>query len=165
MLPFGVIIPATVPQRSQIPEGLMNCPVCIAVRTLKNSWWWTEELSETCRVLFQKWIWEISASSWFYYKNISRCTVTWTSIETPLSLLPPFCIMYNTWPELTIKVLVSTMSVRCSPYSALWRKTNESNNQKAWESRPETLRHSLSTSTTGWLMSERVIIMQHNAVH
>jgi len=31
----------------------------IAVCTGKNSWWWTEELSETCRVLFQKWIWEI----------------------------------------------------------------------------------------------------------
>jgi len=26
----------------------------IAVCTVKNSWWWTEELSETCRVLFQK---------------------------------------------------------------------------------------------------------------
>jgi len=25
----------------------------IAVCTVKNSWWWTEELSETCRVLFQ----------------------------------------------------------------------------------------------------------------
>ena len=36
----------------------------------------TEKLSETCRVLFQKWIWEISASHWFYY-NISRCTVLW----------------------------------------------------------------------------------------
>jgi len=24
------------------------------VCTVKNSWWWTEELSETCRVLFQK---------------------------------------------------------------------------------------------------------------
>jgi hypothetical protein len=28
MLPFGVTIPATVPQRSEIPEGLMNYPVC-----------------------------------------------------------------------------------------------------------------------------------------
>ena len=26
----------------------------IAVCIVKNSWWWTEELSETCRVLFQK---------------------------------------------------------------------------------------------------------------
>jgi len=26
----------------------------IAVCTMKNSWWWTEELSETSRVLFQK---------------------------------------------------------------------------------------------------------------
>ena len=27
MLPFGVTIPAAVPQRSEIPEGLMNYPV------------------------------------------------------------------------------------------------------------------------------------------
>jgi hypothetical protein len=27
MLPFGVTIPDTVPQRSEIPEGLMNYPV------------------------------------------------------------------------------------------------------------------------------------------
>ena len=27
MLPFGVTIPATVPQRSEIPEELMNYPV------------------------------------------------------------------------------------------------------------------------------------------
>jgi len=27
MLPFGVTIPATVTQRSEIPEGLMNYPV------------------------------------------------------------------------------------------------------------------------------------------
>jgi len=26
----------------------------IAVYTVKNFWWWTEELFETCRVLFQK---------------------------------------------------------------------------------------------------------------
>jgi len=51
----------------------------IAVCTVKNSWWCTQELSETCRALFQKLIWEISASSLFYYKNLSRCTVTWTS--------------------------------------------------------------------------------------
>jgi hypothetical protein len=28
MLPFGVTIPATVPQGSEFPEGLMNNPVC-----------------------------------------------------------------------------------------------------------------------------------------
>jgi hypothetical protein len=27
MLPFGMTIPATVPQRLEIPEGLMNYPV------------------------------------------------------------------------------------------------------------------------------------------
>jgi hypothetical protein len=48
----------------------------IAVCTVKNSWWWTEELSETCRVSFREWFWEISASSWFYYRNLSCCTVT-----------------------------------------------------------------------------------------
>jgi len=29
-------------------------PVCIAVCTVKNCWWLAEELSETCRILFQK---------------------------------------------------------------------------------------------------------------
>jgi len=29
MLPFGVTIPATVPQESEIPEGLMNYPVFV----------------------------------------------------------------------------------------------------------------------------------------
>jgi hypothetical protein len=32
MLPFGVTILATVPQRSEIPEGLMNYPVYIPFR-------------------------------------------------------------------------------------------------------------------------------------
>jgi len=58
----------------------------IGVCTVKNSWWWTEEVSETCRVLFQKLIWEISASSWFYYRNLSRRTITWT---------PNFCLFYR----------------------------------------------------------------------
>jgi len=32
-----------------------SCMTCTTVVcTVKNSWWWTEELSETCRVLFQK---------------------------------------------------------------------------------------------------------------
>jgi len=31
MLPFGVTIPATVLQRSEIPEGLINYPVCVTV--------------------------------------------------------------------------------------------------------------------------------------
>ena len=35
-----------------------------------NSWWWTEELSESCRVSSQNKFCEISASSWFYYKEI-----------------------------------------------------------------------------------------------
>ena len=43
----------------------------IAVCTTKNSWWWTEELSKTCRVSFQSIfeIWEICASSWFLLKR------------------------------------------------------------------------------------------------
>jgi hypothetical protein len=31
MLPFGVTIPATVPQGSEIPEGLINNPVYIYI--------------------------------------------------------------------------------------------------------------------------------------
>jgi len=43
-----------------------------AVWTMVDSWWCTEELPETCRFLFQKYIWEISASGWYYYKNKIR---------------------------------------------------------------------------------------------
>ena len=35
MLPFGVTIPATVPQRSEIPEGLMNNPVYMKSRRMR----------------------------------------------------------------------------------------------------------------------------------
>jgi len=48
----------------------------IAVCTMKNSWWWTEELSETCGVSFQEYIWEINASRWFYYKKLEGQVVT-----------------------------------------------------------------------------------------
>jgi len=47
-----------------------TCMTCtIAACTVKNAWWWTEELSETCSVLFQKLIWEINASGLFCFKN------------------------------------------------------------------------------------------------
>ena len=38
MLPFGVTIPATVPQGSEIPEGLMNNPVYIYICRLFGGW-------------------------------------------------------------------------------------------------------------------------------
>jgi len=43
----------------------------IAVCTVKNSWWWTEEISETCRISFQNKFEKLSASSWFYYNDLS----------------------------------------------------------------------------------------------
>ena len=76
MTPAG-IEPATL----RFVAHLNHCATAVpttAVCTVKISWWWAEELSETCRVLFQKINLRISASSWFY-KNLSRCTVTRTS--------------------------------------------------------------------------------------
>jgi len=49
-----------------------------AVCTALNSWWWTERPAETCRVVFNK-LEKNCASSWFYYRNVSQCTVPWTS--------------------------------------------------------------------------------------
>jgi len=60
----------------------------IAACTVKNSWWWTEELSETCRILFQKQIWEIFASSWFYYKNFLQVFCTEIQICTEYCSVP-----------------------------------------------------------------------------
>ena len=55
----------------------------IAVRTVKNSWWWTEELSETCRVLFQNkfeklvhlvgLLWEICHDARSHKRQIKKC--------------------------------------------------------------------------------------------
>ena len=45
-------------------------------------------------------IWEISASSWFYYNNLSRCTVTWTvkgircQVKADKLFIDPLC---TTW--------------------------------------------------------------------
>jgi len=39
---------------SLLVSCLQNCMTyTTAMCTVKNSWWWTEELSETCRVSFQ----------------------------------------------------------------------------------------------------------------
>ena len=54
--------------KQAVSKTCMTYTVPIAVCTVLDSWW-TENLSETCRVLFQKEIWEISASCCFYYKN------------------------------------------------------------------------------------------------
>jgi len=39
------------------------------VCTVKNSWWWTEELSKTCRVLFKKWIEKLVHLDGFIIRN------------------------------------------------------------------------------------------------
>jgi len=83
----------------------------IAVCTVKNSWWWTDELSETCRVSFQKLIWEISASSWFYYKKPENLT-------EHLVHLPPQK-MYIGQPKTIFSFKTCTMS----PGSTLGSKT------------------------------------------
>ena len=72
-----------------------------AVFTVKTSWWWTEELSETCRILFQKYIWEIGSSSWFFYRNFSRCTVTlsWSCLQAVSKTvwhIPLLCVQWKT---------------------------------------------------------------------
>ena len=80
--------------RAESGTGLLT--YTITVCTVKNSWWWTEELSETCRILFQKQIWEVSASVWFYYKNLSRYTVTWTSnLKCPVFAAAPIAAVFR----------------------------------------------------------------------
>ena len=45
--------------------------------------WWTEELSETCSASFQEKIWEISASSWFYYKKLPFVFYEYKTLSVP----------------------------------------------------------------------------------
>jgi hypothetical protein len=37
MFPFGVTIPAAVPQRTEIPEGLMNYPIYVGKKIWKRT--------------------------------------------------------------------------------------------------------------------------------
>jgi hypothetical protein len=56
--------------------------------TVENSWWWAEELPEACRVHWQKWIWEISASVGFIKKNL-----------TCWEFVPPFWNSLRMYPD------------------------------------------------------------------
>jgi hypothetical protein len=53
---------------SKQPQDLYD--ILDAVCTVLDSWWWTEILFETCRMLFQNKIYlRCCASGWFYYRN------------------------------------------------------------------------------------------------
>jgi len=54
-------------QSSQLHK-MYQCPC-----TAKNSWWWTERLPETCRVIIPIKL-EFSVSVGFIHKELSRCT-------------------------------------------------------------------------------------------
>jgi len=71
-----VLLLTTDPSQFLLASCQQKCMTfTFAACTVKNSWWWTEELSETCWVLFQKWIGEISdlvgfirrMHVWFYF--------------------------------------------------------------------------------------------------
>ena len=62
----------------------------IAVCTVKNSWWWTEDLSETSRVSFQNKFEKLVHLIGFIIRNLSRCTLTWKSKMYKTSHLSTF---------------------------------------------------------------------------
>jgi len=47
----------------------------IAACTVKYSWWWTEKLSETCRVSFQNKTERLVHLVGFITRNLLRCTI------------------------------------------------------------------------------------------
>jgi hypothetical protein len=67
----------------------MTCT--IAVCTVNNSWWWTEELSEICRVSFQNKFRKFVHLFGFIIRMHSRCRHWRVKIYT--NLLPPNLIL------------------------------------------------------------------------
>jgi len=55
----------------------------IAVCTVKISWWWTEELSETCRVLFQNKFEKLVHLFFFIIRNLKK-KVRWRKLLAKL---------------------------------------------------------------------------------
>ena len=103
----------------------------IPVYAVKNCWWWTEELSETCRVLFQKWIWDISTSSWFYYKNLLRCMVTWTS-KSAIGYMLMFCFFPKCVLQSSADICVFCQGWWWCPPCSSWRPSPCSHSQSDW---------------------------------
>jgi len=56
--------------------GMTN--TCFVYTVLRYSCWWTVDLSETCRVLYQINMRTVRLFG-FHYKNTSRCAVLWVS--------------------------------------------------------------------------------------
>jgi len=78
----------------------------IAVCTVKNSWWWTEELSETCRVSFQNKFEKLAHLVGFIIGTdyFVHTKLYWTLyIETRLTYIycQPQCSLVNTVTSLT----------------------------------------------------------------
>jgi len=90
-----------------------------AVCTVLDSWWWTERPKHVEWYSIDS---KNCASSWFYYRNISRCTVPWTSnhhavfvrvfayvcILTSEQLHAIFSDFYDTWYEVMLLQDTST---------------------------------------------------------
>jgi hypothetical protein len=93
-----------------------------AVSTVKNSWWWTEELSETCRVLFQNKFEKLVQLVGFIIRNLSRCTVTWAS-NTPCNIPKEQSFTYKagkTWNG--AEVLVYSGRLNCCSWFLFFSK-------------------------------------------
>ena len=75
--------------------GIYNC----WVYSEKNSWWWTDELSETCRVSWQNKIGEISASSWFCDKEKWRWNFSKEQPGTFLLTTKGMQKFWNSWKQ------------------------------------------------------------------
>jgi len=71
-------------ERSSILILLASCKqTCmtytIAVFTVKNSWWWTEELPKHVDFYSKNKFKKLVHLVGFIIRNLTRCTVTWTS--------------------------------------------------------------------------------------
>ena len=84
----------------------------IVMFTVKNSWWYSEELSETCRVLIQNQIWGISASGWFYYKNW-----IWNIFK-----LPSFLRRFSSLLNLIVSIILSYRHFNLLCLTPFWQE-------------------------------------------
>ena len=108
------------PASKQSAKSLWHIP--LAVYTVLDSWWRTENLSEICRVLVQKWIWEINAYRWFCYKKTSifcRFTVhtvdyliTHTATHACIYIYIYIYIYISRSPKFTVKRLKRSYAFR-----------------------------------------------------
>jgi len=106
-------VPLSITKSSSLYTQQWYMSYRFAACTVKNSWRWAEELSETCRIYSNDKFEKLVPLVGFIIRHLIRCTVTWTSNTLSYSLLlMPAVLSYD-----IIRIVYLSLVQKCLQYS------------------------------------------------